>query len=50
MTVTFLDTSFLLALALSDDEYHGRAVAWQGAIRGDFLTTEYIILELVDAL
>ena len=50
MTPTFVDTSFLLALLLSDDELHGRAVAWQRAANGPLLTTEYVLVELADAL
>lgn len=47
---TFVDTSFLLALVLADDGHHTRAVQWQSAITGDLLTTEYVLVELVDAL
>jgi predicted nucleic acid-binding protein len=46
----FLDTSFLLALVLSDDQHHQRALAWQRRVRQPLLTTEYVILELADAL
>jgi len=46
----FLDTSFLLALALTDDEHHSRAVTWQQAVTGKLLTTEYVLVELIDAL
>jgi predicted nucleic acid-binding protein len=46
----FLDTSFLLALVLLDDEHHERAVAWQKRIAGPFATTEYVLVELADAL
>ena len=34
MTRTFIDTSFLLALAAEDDELHARAAAWQRTLRG----------------
>ena len=47
---TFVDTSFLLALVLADDEYHERAAAWQRTIAGDLITTEYVLVELGDAL
>ncbi len=50
MTPTFLDTSFLLALLLTDDAHHERAIAWQKAVRGGLLTTEYVLVELADAL
>jgi predicted nucleic acid-binding protein len=46
----FLDTSFLLALVLLDDEHHERALAWQRKIQAPLLTTEYVLLELADAL
>src|SRR5206468_900119 len=46
----FLDTSFLLALVLRDDEHHERALALQKRIAGPFVTTEYVLLELADAL
>src|SRR2546423_11398816 len=50
MTQVFIDTSFLLALISLDDAHHQSAIAWQKALRSKFLTTEYIIVELVDAL
>jgi uncharacterized protein len=46
----FLDTSFLLALVLLDDEYHQRAIEWQKHIHQPLLTTEYVLVELADAL
>jgi predicted nucleic acid-binding protein len=50
MKPTFVDTSFLIALVLTDDALHTRAVAWQELVGGPLLTTEYIIVELFDAL
>ncbi len=50
MKATFADTSFLLALVLSDDEHHRRAVAWQACVAGPLVTTEYVLVEFVDAL
>ncbi|HEV8605671.1 MAG TPA: PIN domain-containing protein [Tepidisphaeraceae bacterium] len=50
MTPVFLDTSFLLALVLSDDEDHERAVKWRQAVKSPLLTTEYVLLEVLDAL
>jgi hypothetical protein len=50
MMPVLLDTSFLLALVLKDDELHERALAWQQFASGPFVTTEYILVELVDAL
>jgi predicted nucleic acid-binding protein len=50
MTPIFIDTSFLIALTLSDDALHGRALAWQEAVSGPYVTTEYVLLEFVDAM
>ena len=50
MKPLFIDTSFLLALGLSDDQHHDRAVAWQRHIGQPLLTTEFVLLELLDAM
>ena len=50
MNSTFIDTSFLIALVLTDDEHHRRAGAWNRASRGALLTTEYVLIEFLDAL
>lgn len=50
MKITFLDTSYLLALIIADDSLHERALAWQRHIAGQLLTTEYVLVELVDAM
>lgn len=50
MTPTFLDTSFLLAVLLTDDAHHQRAVTVQQSLQGPLLTTEYVLVELADAL
>lgn len=50
MRITFLDSSFLLALIHRDHPLHERALAWQRVIRGEFLTTEYILIQLADTL
>lgn len=50
MTTAFLDTLYLLALASTDDAYHHAAVAGEREYRGRVLTTEYILLEVLDAL
>jgi uncharacterized protein len=47
---TFLDTSYLLALVLTDDVLHERADRWRNRVTGELLTTEYVLLEFVDAL
>lgn len=50
MITSFIDTSFLIAFVLTDDEHHRRAVAWHHVIQGGLLTTEYVLVEFVDAL
>jgi predicted nucleic acid-binding protein len=50
MRVTFVDSSFLLALVHKDDPLHERAHAWQRVLRGQFLTTEYVLIQTADAL
>ena len=47
---TFIDTSFLIALVIENDESHRRAVAWHAAVRGTFVTSEFILLEVADSL
>ena len=50
MRVTFLDSSYLLALIDEKNPHHPRARRWQRTALGDFLTTEYVLLHLIDAL
>jgi predicted nucleic acid-binding protein len=50
MKPTFIDASFLIALAIEDDSFHAVAVEWQRVVRPPVFTTEYIILEFFDAL
>ena len=50
MKSTFLDTGFFLALVLEDDSLHKQAIAWQRSLGGQLLTTEFILLEVADAL
>jgi len=50
MKATFIDTSFLLALVLEADEHHERALAWRKRIEPPFVTTEYVLVEFLDAL
>ena len=50
MNATFIDTSFLLALTLEDDELHGRATAWQKCLQGSLVTTQFVLLEYLDAM
>lgn len=50
MTATFIDTSFLLALVLEPDAHHERAMAWRRQTAPVFVTTEYVLIEFLDAL
>lgn len=50
MITTFVDTAYLIALVLTDDEHHSRAVAWNRIIPGSLLSTEYVLVEFADAL
>jgi len=50
MNRAFIDTSYLLALALRKDEDHETAVKWQESYRGTLVTTEYVLVECHDAL
>jgi hypothetical protein len=46
----FLDTSYLLALELSNEQYHGAVLShWQSLIKTDFklVTTSYVFDEIV---
>jgi len=45
MNRAFLDTSFVLALVNSEDEYHRVAVAMREGHRHGSLTTEYVLLK-----
>lgn len=45
-----MDTSYLIALVSSTDAHHERAVAAQGARHAPLITTEFVLLELADAL
>lgn len=46
----FVDTSYLLALAMSNDALHEVAIAWSNAVAGPLLTTEFVLLEFVNQL
>lgn len=50
MKATFLDTSYLLAIVNQDDELHTRALSWRSHIQSPFVTTDFTLLEFVDAL
>ena len=50
MTIYFLDTGFLIALELADDQHHAAAVAaWRDVRkrRSTFITTSYVFDEVV---
>ena len=49
MTALFLDTSFMLALELVDEQYHDRAIeCWRGLGRStELVTTSYVFDEIV---
>jgi predicted nucleic acid-binding protein len=48
--VIFLDTSYLVALAVPADGLHDAAMAWTAATSGPFITTEFVLLEFVNLL
>jgi predicted nucleic acid-binding protein len=50
MTPVFTDTFFYLALLIQNDHAHHRAVAASEARRGRFVTTEWVLTEVADAL
>ncbi len=50
MNTTFVDTSYLLAIVNVDDALHDRASAWTERVHGRLLTTEFVLLEFMDAL
>jgi predicted nucleic acid-binding protein len=50
MRRAFLDTSYLLALLLRNDEHHSAAVQCQAEYAGELVTTDYVLVEFYDAL
>jgi hypothetical protein len=46
----FIDSVFLVALAMPSDSLHQCAMAWSAAIRRPLVTTEYIVWEVVNRL
>mgnify|MGYP000870362579 FL=1 len=48
--MTFLDTSYLIALARQEDALHDRAVAWSRCLPGPFVTTEHVLCEFMNAM
>lgn len=49
MSATFLDTSFLIAVIRTKDQNHAAALRWRSELRGAFVTTEYVLIEFLDA-
>lgn len=45
----FLDTAFLLALWFTNDENHERAMRLYDTLPKDYVTTEYVLVEFLDA-
>ncbi len=45
-----MDTAFLIALVIDNDALHRRAVAWRHILHGPLLTSEFVLLEVADAL
>lgn len=48
--MTFLDTSFLGALFMKNDQWHEAAHAWAGRAVPPLITTDYVLIELADGL
>ena len=46
----FLDTSYFVALAMPADALHATALKWSECLSGPFLTTEFVLLEVVNML
>lgn len=46
----FADTSYLLALVVRSDPLHHRALAWHERTIEPIITTEFVLIELGDAL
>lgn len=50
MSTVFADTYFYLALLSADDAAHSRAVELSGSLRSRIVTTDWILMEVADAL
>ena len=46
----FVDTSFLVALALPRDSLHRRAIEWAGSIGDRLISTDFVVCDSVNAL
>ncbi len=50
MSTIFADTFYFLAFLNRRDRAHRRAREWTGAFTGKLMTTEWVLIELADAL
>jgi predicted nucleic acid-binding protein len=50
MTPVFADTSYYVALLSATDAHHDRAVEWSETVLGRIVVTEYVLVELGNAL
>jgi len=50
MRTVFADTFYFLALVNALDKAHARAMAFTASYRGKLITTEWVMIELADAL
>ena len=50
MTTTFVDTVFYVAFVSRQDALHAAAIAASKQVRGQFLTTEYVLVEAANWL
>lgn len=48
--MVFVDTGFLVALTSKQDGLHEPALAWSAALREPLLTSEYVLVETINAL
>jgi predicted nucleic acid-binding protein len=48
--MNFIDTSYLVAMAVRGDGLHRLAMQWTSALRGPFLTSEFLLLEFINSL
>ncbi len=49
MSAVFIDTSFFIALLRTTDQFHGQAMAWARRSAEELVTTDYVLLEFMDA-
>jgi hypothetical protein len=49
MSIRFADSGYYLALLNEGDEWHARAEEQAGSLRGRFVTTEWVLVEVANA-